>query len=203
MSSPTQAQADAYITFMARHFGATVVTKRKSLDMQLVAAGFAALRALGKSVPSPDDFLDNYSTTIGTTIYMGSPSESFPPEAQMEVVTHECMHVVQYQSGGHGLPDGIGMMWLYLVDSGARARFEVEAYRAAAELRFAMSKKVEAPQDILGPLEDSYELDRDALRLAHDLLEIGLKTVSTGLVSTVTARVGIEWIRQNARELLA
>lgn len=76
-----------------------VDVKRKgdSKLMKAIAKGLSVVtfgRAGGK------DFLNDYITTIGRTIYVPDGFDGWPEEAKLAVLTHESHHVFQYERYG-------------------------------------------------------------------------------------------------------
>lgn len=98
--------------------------KKKSTSwfMRFLGGCLGLLKKLGMSVPSRKEFMRDYVTTIGKTIYYG---EKWPPEAEpTPLEVHELCHVLQFRS-----------FWMpirYLLSPTWRAYYETSCVQAEA-----------------------------------------------------------------------
>ena len=193
----TPALASAFTSYMSQRFKCTVIRKNAAFEMQALGAAFDIAKRFGAQVPSGDDFLKRYATTIGGLVYM---PDGWTPEQQIDVLTHECQHVHQFYVHGLGLPGGPGMWWLYLTEPEARVRYECEAIRSQMELRYHLTGNVGAHtlDQLVMPLEGGYALGQQHLALARDLLDIAATSVLSGVVSTEAGKAAIEWMKTRA-----
>lgn len=170
---------------MCDRYGTAVVRKQESWLMRLAAR-----------VLSTPRFLDAYVTTLGKTIYVpfkiGEESDDWSLVAQAAVCAHEHQHIVQQRR------DGFWYSWRYAANSGARAGYETEAYRATLEMKYALGA-------------DGWDLHSMATRYAEGLINYGctpsnvllaeavLKEacdeITRGAVKTEAARMALEYLR--------
>lgn len=202
MRPATQVEADAFSAHMASHFRACIVRKSSVPERQWISAALDIARLAGANVPSGVEFFEQYATTIGPMILM---PDGMSPDAQIEVMTHECQHVQQFwERGGQvDLASGLGYCWLYLVQPEARVRFEVEGYRAQLEVVYARNKRLPEIDSLVMPLEGGYALGQGDLMLARSLFEIAGTSIVNGIVSTNAGTVAIEYMKRSIPELLA
>lgn len=201
MRPATQAEADAFALEMSRRFHARIIRKDMAIEMQLLAALFDGLRALGVQLPVGGDFLNHWATTLGPFIYM---PPGLSPDDQIEVLAHEMQHVHQFWGGASqaGLGGGLNMAFLYLVEPEARVRYEVDAYRTGLEVQFARARALPGLEQLVMPLEGGYALGANEHELARDLLEVAATSVSKGVVTTEAGRAALDVLRHVAPDLL-
>ena len=59
------------------------------------------MRALGRVLqPINPDFMERYTTVIGSTIYLPRPKATFPPDALAQTLAHELVHQLDMQALG-------------------------------------------------------------------------------------------------------
>lgn len=204
MSRPaTQDEADRLSRYLCQRFHAFRVRKNDVPGIKIIQAALDVARTLGADLPSGEDFVEKYATTIGPTVFV---PDGLDPDQQMELMVHEIQHVHQFWTGGDqtGLGGNFTQLWLYTFEPEARVRYEVEAYRAQWEWLLARGRAMPATIDEVAlPLEHGYMLSDEQKQFAKDLLEVAATTASKGIVSTQVAAAAIDWTRQNLRELLA
>lgn len=66
--------------------------KKDSTFMKFLGGCLSVVRVFGVNVPNKKEFMENYTTTIGDTIY----SDNWPEEPT-ELVVHELCHVLQFK----------------------------------------------------------------------------------------------------------
>jgi hypothetical protein len=199
MKTATRAQAEAFMAHMATTFHARIVRRSDAIEIKIIGAALGIVRALGVPLPSEDEFVSRYATTLGPLIYLPDVG----PDETIEIVTHECQHVVQFWQGGAGLPGQLGMTWLYLTAAEARVRYEAEAYRAGLEVAWRRAKQLPSLDALAMPLEGGYALGAGDVQLGRDLLEIAATSVQAGVVSTPAGRAAVAWLEAHAPELLS
>jgi hypothetical protein len=193
----TAVQAQTIARELCTQSGAWLVRKGDVPGMGMIRALFDGLHSLGLQVPSGADF-DRYSHAVGPFAVI---ADGLSPEELLEVVTHECEHVLQFWEGeyakgstvGNTLNGGAAFAWLYLVEPEARVRFEARAYRAGLELRHMLKLPLPSAADIAATLGRGYMLDAKHVAFAEQLMESALLSVEGG-VYTTRAAVKIEAI---------
>lgn len=200
MKRATQEQAHQFSAEMSRRYHATIIHKQAAVEMQAVAMTLEVMRRFGQNVPSADEFLNNFATTVGTLIYLPN---GWSPDDQIEVLAHEFQHVKQFTDShgfdtkGLGLPGGLAMWGLYITSDEARARYEVEAYRVGLEVHYYRTGQIPTLDQLAAPLRNSYAISPEQAAFAQDLLETATTSVTAGLVSTDVGRVTIDWLKAN------
>lgn len=59
------------------------------------------MRGIGRVLqPINPDFMDSYTTVIGSTIYLPRPKTEFPPDALAQTLAHEMVHQLDMQDFG-------------------------------------------------------------------------------------------------------
>lgn len=171
------AAARAAWAALAATFGTRVVAKRTSAMMQWAAVGLALARVQRRS-----QFLDEFTTVIGRTIYAPADLAAGPPPGRefewIALAVHEHVHVVQWRRDG-GLRFALG----YLLSPTRRAAYEVEAYATVFALADAFGRERPRTDDLVDSLRH-YGLGARALAQAHSALE---RAAATGVVSPPVA----------------
>lgn len=119
----------------AKKFGAEYKNKNDSEFMKLVAKFLDSLNILKK-----EDFLNEFTTTIGTIIYtpfeLGvDGSSGYDLWNQVSVLVHELVHVCQFKK------NPAEFTILYIADKSDRATYESQAYGADLEMHWWMYGK--------------------------------------------------------------
>lgn len=170
---------------MCERYGTTVVHKQDSWIMRLAARVLTTPR-----------FLDAYVTTLGKTIYVpfeiGEESDDWSLVAQAAVCAHEHQHLVQQRR------DGFWYGWRYAVDSGARAGYETEAYRATLEMKYALGYDGQqlhfAATNYAQGLKNYGCTDAD-VGVAMITLSLACDEIVRGAVKTEAAQYALECLR--------
>ena len=110
----------------------------KTLDVLLKIISFGQLTK----------FMTEYTTTIGNTIATPAVWDSYPDSVKIEILSHESVHVRQYQRYGFGnawigiFPVGFAYLFLPFPIGLAycRARLEWEAYAESLRLNRSLDK---------------------------------------------------------------
>lgn len=190
--------ADAFSAHMCGKFGASVHAKEDAFEMKAVAWGMDLGREFGVSgLASSADFMTNFTTTIGTNVYMPK-SHRENPAVFIEVFTHECQHVTQFEESG------IEFSWLYLAEAEARVRYEADAYAAGtAVIQWMTGEAVslDSMSNIVKSLVESYHLRQADAELAEDMFRSHLASLKNGIVMSVAAREAIAFLNANFPEV--
>jgi hypothetical protein len=176
------------VDLLAR-FRAVVRDKHDAVEMRFIAAVFGVAVLLGADVPTSEDFLTRYWTTLGPVIYAPRGTGSLAPHAR--VVFHELTHAVQFWR------DPVGFVSKYLSSKG-RAELEAEAERGAIEAWWLLTGELPARLDDLDVTRHGYALDDGHATLTRDLLETACTSVSRGILSSDVGLAVLAWLRANA-----
>jgi len=190
---PTKEMVKGLWDHMSKQFGSTVVNKADSLFMK-VAAG--ALQLFG--IANAEDFLNRYSTTIGSTIYVpfviGDDSHT-SLWSQILLCVHEHMHVEQWRT------EGIEFAAKYLISKAQRAAYEAEAYRSASELSWWRDKTLASPDEMAAHLKEGYGLGDAEVASAVEILDLSNETIQRGGIVNPPTAVALAWLDKNAGQL--
>ena len=160
---------------MTMTHNAKVVDKSSSSLMSNVA-GF--LGAIG--IVRQRDFMEKFSTTIGTTIYLpftpGVESEQHDLVGQACTCVHELHHVAQFRRAP------IGFTRDYLFNSSKRAAFEADAYAHNMELRHWITGARPDPANIAERLK-AYACKPADIAFAQKYLETIVPVIMQGGLS--------------------
>lgn len=201
MREVTAAEANEFATRMCQQCSATIIHKTDVPYVQVLAYMLDALRVAGIMVPPGDSFLHRDAITLGPIVFM---PDGLSPSETVEVVTHECQHVLQFWYGTDqaAMPHGPGIAWLYLTEPEARVRYEVEAYRAGLEVRVAMTGRVPSLAEIMTPFEQGYMLDPAMIEFTRELMTVAATTMASGIRMTGAAIKAYPVLRSIDTELV-
>lgn len=185
--------ATAFSKHMRGKFGARVLPKEYSFEMQGIAMGMGIGKIFGASgLATPSDFMAYFTTTLGTNIYM-SKAHRDDPLLFIEILTHECQHVLQFNESN------IEFAWLYLAEPEARVRCEADAYAAGLAVTQWLTGELPADsvESIVGRLTSSYALRPEDADLATDMLRSHMASLKSGIVMSRSAREAIKYLKVN------
>jgi len=185
----TEQEARRYLEFMGSRFRVRIVERQDAIEFQLIQALLATL-----NLPDLTKELDGRSFTIGPFAYL---RPGLSPNEKIRTGTHECCHASQFWS------DGLDFAYFYAAVGERRVAYEVEGFRAGAEIEYAMTGKMPSLDQLVEPLSHGYALGASDLRLARDLLEGGATSIADGIISTLEAYEGISFMRANFPDVLA
>lgn len=192
----TTSQLNALAAFLLTRFRAVVRGKGDAIEMQIIAAVFGVVQLFGAGIPSTDEFLTRYWTTLGPVVYPAAGVDRSAMGAHLRVLCHELTHVVQFWR------DPVDFIGRYLTSKG-RAELEAEAERGACEAWWILTGEAPADLGAVDITRHGYALDDSHADLTRDLLEQAVTSVRAGVLST---DVGIEvalWVRANAPDAQA
>ena len=152
--NPSYTHAKIFADKMFERFGLTAKDKSDVPFMRVVARFLDTIGVMDKQT-----FLDNYTTTIGSRVYLNFEpgSDVLKPESQIALVAHECQHKHQMDTG-HGM-----YSVKYLLFPKCRARFEADALSTTMEVYYACTQKHLDPHKLATSLK-SYALSDDLIR---------------------------------------
>jgi len=185
MSTITSAIVKDFWSYMMTKYDSTVVTKSDSEAMELVAGFLDLIKVTDK-----EDFMTNFTTTIGTTIY--TPFEVgvdgyYSLWDQVETCVHEHQHVIQYHREGP-----IKFAMEYAFSKSQRAWYEAEGYRADLELHYWRTGELLTPRAMATHL-DGYGLGEGDIKFVEEFIDSSLMTIKEGGIISESAQVAIEW----------
>lgn len=175
------------VAFLCGLFGA-VIGSKASLPWALAALAFDAARALGVKVPSGEQLVRDYGTTIGPSIW--PPERELDPVSLLVLMVHELTHVKQWWR------DPARMMVWYVQHREMRAgRYEGEAYGQGYAMLWALTGQLPARvEDLPSALVYGYALEADDVALAQSELEQLATSIHHGVIPLGPARKAIAWL---------
>lgn len=183
-------------TEMVRHllkrYAAFVRDKDDTEVIRAVAEVFDVAAFFGAGVPSTDEFLTRYWTTLGPVIF--APKGHGPLAEHLLVLCHELTHVVQFWR------DGLSFAIRYCTRKG-RAELEAEAERGAIEVAWLLTGTLPA-YDALAITRHGYALDEAHAAHTVNLLHTAVTSIANGVISTDVGLEVLGWLRQNAPDAI-
>lgn len=189
----TRDQQDALLRYLLQRFSVWVRDKDDSDVIRAVAETFDVAAFFGLGVPSGDEFMTRYWTTVGTVVF--APKGHGPLYEHLRVLCHEIEHVVQFWR------DGLGFVIRYCTRKG-RAELEAEAERGAIEVWWLLTGEVPPSLDALAVTKHGYALDDAHVAHTVNLLHTAVTSVANGVISTDVGLEALLWLRQNAPEAI-
>jgi hypothetical protein len=189
--------AQAFSAHMCQKFGASVHHKEDAFVMKAIAWGMDLGKFVGMTgLASSDQFMTHYTTTVGTDIYMPKMHRD-NPMVFIEVLTHECQHVIQFKASG------IEFAWLYLKEPEARVKYESDAYAAGIAIQqwFMGVTPWNGADSAVQSLVAGYHLQQQDADLAADILKSHMVSLKNGIVMSGAAREAIDFFTKNYPEL--
>lgn len=189
MPNVSKAQVRAYWKYMQKQYRFKVIDKDDAKEMQLVGW---ALDTMG--IQDQDDFLNNYTTTIGSKIYVpfeigvGTQRQRV---GQIITCAHECQHVLQSRR------DPMYEI-KYLTNDASRTLFEVDAYQVNMEIHWWFYRKLLSPAVMANTLK-GYSIGAANRRVAKRQFISSSKMIQYGGVTTGTAIKTIRWCNRNLK----
>ena len=182
----TPENLNALAEFLLKRFRAFVRPKGEAVEMQIVANALGVGALLGAGVPTTQEFLTRWWTTVGPVIYAPA-GRAEDLGGNVPVLSHELTHVVQFWR------DHVMFMGRYLTPFG-RAELEAEAERSRLEVCWILWGALPSLED-LDTTRHGYALDDQHADLTRDLLEQAATSVASGIISTDVGLAVLTWTR--------
>lgn len=176
--------------FLCRRFKARIVVKGDSTIMRVIAETFGVAAMLGVGVPTSQEFLTGYATTLGPVVFL--PAGITDPKRRLGLVLHEIGHV---QAFWH---EPLFMPRAYLQSGEKRAAYEAGAERGRFEGMNQLFGELPSADRVHTFLAHGYACDAADVTLAQQLLDIAGTATAAGVVSSPVGLAVAEWMR--ARE---
>ena len=184
---PTAADAKDFWQFMQQKYRTTVVDKNNAAEMKFVAEFLSLLGILDKQA-----FLSQYTTTVGSKIYVPHPigveAPGWDAWSQIVICTHEHIHVMQDKQAG-----GLAFEWAYVTSTAARTHYEVEAYRSGMELGWRYKRAMRVPAEIAASLKN-YACTPADIQVAEKALALAIPAIKAGALTTEVTKAAAGWL---------
>lgn len=189
----TPEQMYALLTHLFGRYKAFLREKGNAVEMQVVATVFGVAHLLGVNLPTEEEFLTRFWTTLGPVVYAPKGYGDLP--AHWRVLMHELMHVIQFWA------DPLGYLRRYLTAQG-RAEIEARSERSALEVEWILCGTLPPSLDALRITRHGYAVSDEHVDLTQDLLETSATSVQTGILSTDIGIAVYEWIQKHNPDAL-
>lgn len=191
MSLSTEQRAEL-VRHLLKRYAAFVRDKDDTEVIRAVAEVFDVAAFFGAGVPSGEEFMTRYWTTLGPVVF--APKGHGPLAEHLLVLCHELTHVVQFWR------DSVGFVLRYCTRKG-RAELEAEAERAAIEVAWLLTGTI-PPQDALAITRHGYALDEAHAVHTINLLHTAVTSIANGVISTDVGLEALAWLRAYASDAI-
>lgn len=202
----THALVDDCLHELYGQHGAFERPKESAQEMQAIAMalGFARLFGLN-GLPTQEQFLGGYYTTLGPFVYVPAVERQLDPLERLSVRLHELQHVVDWYKDPLGFPPKYLALFIN-ADGGQlepRAVYESSAMAVAQHVRWLFKGTVPASLNELGhELSHGYALHAPEVALGRSLLEQDATALANGLHPTMLGRKARDFFLQRAPQCL-
>ena len=185
---------DALVAHLKDETGAVIREKRQASEMRALAQVFGAVHLVQAGLPTSDDFMRRFTTTLGPVVY---PSLELATSPMRHLVyVHEFAHVKQFWN------EPISFPVLYLSDIEYRAGKEAQAIHSELEVYHWLTGKIpEKLTDLPRGLAYGYAFSEAELLFAQRLLEVGMTMLVNGVYSTEVGIIAEKWLNTKHPEL--
>ena len=172
-----------FYKYMTKKYGMKIVDKDNAAEMEFVGM---FLEMMG--IQDKDDFLDNYTTTVGNRIYIPFEvgGDEFSLDEQVETLVHELHHKRQMNYDKT-------FMLRYALDKSYRAHKEARAYTTNLEMHWWYCGKLYNTALLANALS-GYALSGEHIRVVAKHLKIHGAVVKQGGVENTISKQSIKWL---------
>lgn len=200
----------AYAEYMAREFNANFINKDGDPLMETVGTFLDAINVQDKPM-----FMKLFTTTIGHNIYIpfviGVQNEdgSYDLWSQIQVIAHECEHIVQFEGDLKARKDvsaAAEFSWSYVTSEHERAFWEAKAIRTNCELDVWRYGYVLGTAEERASILLHYGIRAEIVKEAEMVIDLSIETIrptpeSNPNIINVSSKKAISWLNQNVPEL--
>lgn len=177
--------------YMQGKYGFSVINKNDSSMMKMVDWILSGIGIMDRK-----EFLNNYSTTVGHSVYIPfvlGEGDSLGLMDQVIICAHEAQHVVQYNKDNAIFVGG------YVSSKSRRASYEVEAYNVTMEMYYYFTGKV-LSSNFLCNLLSKYAIDEVDLSVSRKRFDIQRKVLRLGIITSDVSVDAIQWWQKREQE---
>ena len=156
-------------------------------------AGDSFMEEIATWLGNEEQFMTQYATTIGSTIYVPDIT-SLDPVRQITLAAHEFQHVLQQADGARSPAD-------YLLSTGYRAHVEAQATLSEIELLVWLTGTVPTDITVFSQDAEVYGYSVDEVRQFEAELVSGLNTIRQHGIVTESGRLLIAFLEETAPQL--
>jgi hypothetical protein len=185
--------------------GAFERPKNDAPEMQIVAQalGFAPLFGVN-GLPTQDEFLSTYYTTIGPVVYVPRADFGHAPLVRLAVKAHEVQHVVDWYKDPLGFPARYLALFVN-ADGGQlepRTIYETSAQAVAMHVQWLFTGELPAFEHLGQELAHGYGVGPAEVKLDAGLLEQAATSLNLGLPITEIGEEVRQWFLARAPNCL-
>ena len=168
-----------------------VTEKGDRAVMRGVAAVFGVAAMLGANVPSSDEFLTRFATTLGPVVFL--PRGMPRGKRRTLLVLHEIGHGAQFWEAPLFFPRA------YLQSGERRAGYEAGAERGRIEGAWLLYGELPTAEGIDAFMVHGYACDAPDVTLAQQLLDAAATAAASGHVSSPVGLAVRDWMLARER----
>lgn len=173
--------------FLLRRFRAVVQVKGDLAVLRVVAMVFGVLALLGLNLPTADEFLTRFATTLGPVIFL--PTGERPRKQRLLLLLHELGHVAAFWHEPLFFPRA------YVESGERRAGYEALSERGRIEGAWLLYGELPSAEHVHGFMRHGYAVDAPDVTLAQQLVDIAATASDSGVISSPVGLAVREWVR--------
>lgn len=173
--------------YLCRRFKVQVTEKGDSAIMRGVAAVFGVASMLGVNVPTGEEFLTRFATTLGPVVFL--PSGMPRGKRRTLLLLHEIGHAAQFWEEPLFFPRA------YVQSGEKRAAYEAHAERGRIEGAWLLYGELPSADAVHGFMQHGYACDAPDVTLAQQLVDIAATAADSGVVSSPVGLAVRDWLR--------
>lgn len=171
--------------FLCQRFRVVVRVKDESVVMQGVAAAFGVAEMLGANVPTSEEFLTRFATTLGPVVFL--PKNPPTGKRRARLIWHEIGH------GFHFWEAPLFMPRAYVQSAEKRAAYEAEAERGAIEGAWLQFGELPTAEAVHGFMQHGYAAPPPDVTLAQQLVDAAATACASGVITSPVGLAIRDW----------
>lgn len=173
--------------YLCKRFKVQVTEKGDSAIMRGVAAVFGVAAMLGVNVPTSEEFLTRFATTLGPVAFL--PSGMPRGKRRTLLLLHEIGHGAQFWEEPLFYPRA------YVQSGEKRAAYEAQAERGRIEGAWLLYGELPTADHVHSFMQHGYAVDAPDVTLAQQLVDIAATAADSGVVSSPVGLAVRDWLR--------
>lgn len=195
MSDPIDHTSDEALadleTYLCKRFRATVQVKGDSAIMRAVALVFGFAAFFGLNLPTAEEFLKRFATTLGPVIFL--PVGLTDPKRRALLLLHEFGHVAGFWEEPLFYPRA------YVQSGEKRAGFEALSERGRIEGAWLLYGELPTAEHVHAFMEHGYAVAAADSGLAQQLVDAAATAASSGHISSPVGLAVRDWMQARER----
>lgn len=173
--------------YLCKRFRVQVTEKGDSAIMRGVALVFGVAAMLGVNVPTSEEFLTRFATTLGPVVFL--PSGMPRGKRRTLLLLHEIGHAEAFWAEPLFFPRA------YLQSGEKRAAYEAQAERGRIEGAWLLYGELPTADHVHSFMQHGYAVDAPDVTLAQQLVDIAATAADSGVVSSPVGLAVRDWLR--------